>query len=207
MKSNMKKNILWLIVMLVLTAGNVFAQKWYGIVNYQMATPLGDTKEYTNEFSFRGWGLEFRKTVSPGVTAGIAFGWNVFYERTNELIRLGGDTDGAIYGLQDRYINALSFMLNSHKYFGNRDGGFFAGINAGGAYMLQRLAIGIYEFDNNQWQWGAAPEVGFRFLLKGNSVLILNAKYYYYFNGELANGLDVNHQFISFGIGFAWRQY
>jgi hypothetical protein len=206
----MKKyiNKILLIVFSLLLVNTAFPQKWYGIVNYQMSAPLGDTKEFTDEFSFRGFGFEFRKALSRDLTAGISLGWNVFYQRTDELIELNTENPGAVYGVQDRYINAFPIMLNFHKYFGGGKGSiFFVGLNAGGSYTLQRIAIGIYEFDNNEWQWGAAPEIGVTIPMKGNSTLVINGKYHYYFTGELANGMDVNHQYVSIGIGFAWRQY
>jgi hypothetical protein len=52
-------------------------------------------------------------------------------------------------------------MLNAHQYFVKRKGiRPYIGLNAGGFYMLQRFDIGIHSFQEDEWQWGIAPEIG-----------------------------------------------
>ena len=73
--------------------------------------------------------------------------------------------------------------------------------------MLQRFSIGIRTLEDDQWQWGIAPEVGFIAPLSRSSTLIVSGKYNYAFSGESPLGGDINHQYWSIGIGFAWSQY
>ena len=81
----------WLFLVLVyflILQNQGYAQKWYGAATYQISFPTGDTKNFTNNTSFRGVGLDFRYTIQKSTTVGIAFGWNVFYERTDETFEL-----------------------------------------------------------------------------------------------------------------------
>src|SRR5262245_53987317 len=162
------------------------AQQWYGAATYQISFPLGDTKDAINEVSYRGFGLDFRKTISPGTTAGLLFGWNVFYERTHETTQLAqgwGDHSGppgAVTGTQDRTLNVFPIMAGVHRYLGQRGRALpYAGVSAGGYIFLQRLGIGVSVIDNDRWDWGIAPEAGVVVPLERGSVLVVNGRYNY----------------------------
>ena len=117
------------------------------------------------------------------------------------------ENPGAITGLQDRTINAIPIMLNAHQYFGKRKGiRPYIGLNAGGFWMLQRFDIGIYRFQEDEWQWGIAPEIGVLVPLKGNSSIIVNGKYNYAFTGDSPVGGDINNEYWMIGIGYVWNQ-
>ena len=186
-----------------------YSQWWYGAVSYQASLPNGDTKEFAGNTSWRGVGLDFRKSVNATTTWGLFFGWNVFHERVNETI-IGIEIDGnpgAITGLQDRTVNSFPMMLNVHKYFGSEGGTRpFIGINAGGFIMNQRFEIGLRMLDETQWQWGGAPEIGVVIPAGYSSKIILNAKYYYALTGDSILGDSINHSYFTFGVGFAWEQ-
>jgi hypothetical protein len=187
--------------------GSGNAQQWYGAATYQISFPLGDTKEAIDEISYRGFGLDFRKTISPGTTAGLLFGWNVFYERTHETTQLETNPPGAVTGTQDRTLNVFPIMVGVHRYLGQRGRALpYAGVSAGGYIFLQRLGIGISVIDNDRWDWGIAPEAGVVVPLERGSVLVVNGRYNYAFTGESVGGEDINHQWWGINVGFAWRQ-
>ena len=202
----------WLILLVVfcsipLSQGIAQRHTWFGAATYQVSFPLGDTKNFTDETSFRGFGLDFRYTVQKSTTVGLSFGWNIFHQRTSETAELGTKNPGAISGTQDRYINAFPIMANVHYYFGER-GRIrpYVGLNAGGYFMLQRFAIGIVALDNDRWEWGMAPEVGFIIPVERDFAIMVNGKYNYAFTGESVLGNDINHSYVGLNIGFVWQQ-
>lgn len=202
----MKK--LTLLFMVLLFTVPCLAQEWIGSALYQAAVPTGDTKTFVDAASFRGVALDFRKTLDPNTTFGVFFGWNIFYKRLNETIELKTPNPGALTGLQDRTLNAFPIMLNVHRYFGDKKAARpYVGLNAGGFYMVQRLDIGIYSFQKDEWQWGAAPEFGVLVPVKGDNSIILNLKYNYAFTGESPIGADVNNAYWTIGLGYAWNEY
>ena len=185
-----------------------FAADWLGIVTYQISMPTGDTEKFINDYSFRGFGLDFRAFANKNTTVGFATGWNVFHERTSKTIQLNTENPGAVTGVQDRVINAFPIMLNVHQYFGKRrDIRPYVGLSAGGFFMLQQFDIGIYSFEENEWQWGMAPEIGVIIPLKGNGSIIINGKYNYAFTGDNPMGGDINHEYWMLGIGYAWGRH
>jgi hypothetical protein len=209
----MKSNTLYLCILFtailcVATTGSVLAQEWSTALSYQISFPSGDTKDFTGETSFRGIGLDLRKEIAPATTAGLFFGWNIFYERTSETIEIHTENPGALTGTQDRFLNSFPIMLTIQRYFGKPRGPQpYVGLNAGGIVMLQELGIGLSSFKNDQWLWGGAPEVGVVVPLERDLNLIINGKYNYAFTGESALGNDVNHSYWVIGIGFAWQGY
>ncbi len=208
MKSD--KIFYWLLLIVVcclIPTNQGFAQKWYGAATYQISFPLGDTKNFTDATSFRGFGLDFRYTVQKTTTVGVALGWNSFHERTTETIELGTTNPGAITGTQNRHINSFPIMANVHYYFGERGGVRpYVGLNAGGYYMLQRFSIGISTIQNDRWEWGIAPEAGIIIPVDRDLAIMINGKYNYAFTGESVVETDINHSYVGLNIGVVWQQ-
>ncbi|HEY7751926.1 MAG TPA: hypothetical protein VH917_06505 [Ignavibacteriaceae bacterium] len=202
------KLFIWLIVIGIVCAlpmNSALAQKWYGAATYQVSMPFGDTKEFTDEISWLGWGLEYRSTMDKNSTLGVMFGWNVFHERTSETAQFEGEIPGAISGTQDRYINSFPIMASAHYYFLEKGSPRpFVGLNAGGAYTMQRFAIGVSLIDTDRWVWGVAPEAGVIFPVDREFGIMLNARYNYYFPVEGPLGRDISHNYLGIGIGFIW---
>jgi hypothetical protein len=182
------------------------AQDWYSALTYQISFPFGDTKNFTDATSFRGFGLDFRKAINPQTTLGLVFGWNTFYENTDETMQLKNTPKpGAVTGEQNRYLFAFPIMVNGHRYFGERRGFRpFVGLAFGGYVMVQRLEIGIVSLESEPWEWGVAPELGFVLPIDGAAMLFFSTKYNYAFTGETVAGQDINHSYLSLNMGFAW---
>jgi hypothetical protein len=181
------------------------AQDWYTGLTYDMSVPAGDLQEFSDEFSWRGIGLTFRKEVSKTMTAGLFFGWNVFHERTTETIEI---ERGAVTGTQDRTLNAFPMMVNAHYYLGDRgDIRPYIGLNAGGWIVLQRLEVGILAVEKDSFEWGIAPEIGTVIPISRDVTLLLNGKFNYAFTGEGLAGNDFNLSYYGINVGFAWQQY
>jgi hypothetical protein len=187
---------------------NGLAQDWSTALSYQISLPGGDTKNFTGETSFRGIGLDLRKEIAPATTAGLFFGWHVFYERIDETIQIQTENPGAITGMQDRFLNSFPIMLSLQRFFG-KAGGIqpFLGLNAGGFIILQEIGFGVSVFENDEWQWGGAPELGVVVPIDRDVSIIISGKYNYAFTGESVLGTDINNSYWTLGIGFAWEGY
>lgn len=194
--------------LVILTFSNGYSQReqWYGAFTYSVSFPTGDTKDFISEIGWRGIGLDYRYLVNKNVTVGLYFGWNVLYESAEGVTQLNTDPPGAIYGSQEKTINSFPIMASAHYYFGERRQlRPYIGFNAGGFYMLQSYEIGIYQYENNQWQWGIAPEVGIVAPVERDFGVIINGKYNMAFTGENALGADVNNAYWSVNVGVVWE--
>lgn len=182
------------------------AQFWgdsYSAVTYNMGLPTGDTKDFASPYSWRGMGLEFRKMNSPNTSIGFSLGWNVFHEETNETFEIASGS-GSASGNQDRTINAFPIMVGFQYYLGQEGAARpYVGLSGPGYYMIQRLDIGVFSFEDDGWNWGLAPEIGFLVPLQSEATLLLNIRYNYAFEGYDRGPFS----YIGFNVGFAWSSY
>lgn len=185
-------------------APRVRAQDWFTTATYQVSFPVEDTKRFTDEISFIGGGIDFRKKLTGGTTAGVYMAWNVFHERTNEKLDL---EFGAVTGSQDRYINSFPIMFGLYQYFGNRRSiRPYIGVNGGGFLYIQSFRIGITEIEEDTWEWGVAPEAGFVFPFQTGAWFVVNGRYNWSPSVETLAGNNVALTYYQLNLGFMWEQ-
>jgi hypothetical protein len=135
------------------------AQIGLGSVTWQVSGGLGDTKDFIDDVSFLGFGLEGRSYLGRHWTVGLSFDWQVWDQQTTDPIHIEG---GTISGRQYRYINAFPLLLNLHLYAGNiHDFRMYLGGGVGAYYIMKRLQIGLANLEDNDWFFGGGPEFGF----------------------------------------------
>jgi hypothetical protein len=202
MKGQKMKSVLLtgvLIGLLALAGGSTQAEE-FGALSYSMSLPTGDAHDYIQNTSFRGLGLSGRRFVKPNLTVGLLFGWNILYERTDRIIDI---ENGHVSGDQLRHINAFPMMVGAHLYMGQR-GKFrpYLAANVGAYYVMKRLDIGVYRFQDDHFHFGVAPEVGF-LLPAGGSAVIGSIRY----NHAFATDDSIDYTFWSFNIGMVVSEY
>ena len=184
-----------LLLMLLPTAEVRADNSTFGIA-WGIGVPTGDTNDYISEVSFRGMSVEWRNFYMRDAAYGINVGWNVFNE-TNDGTMIF--TDGAVTGKHWRYVNAIPIYGSWFKYFSTdqRSSRFYAGINAGTAWIERRTEMGLYQVTNDNWHLAIAPEVGWS--LPWDSFLgYVGVRYHYAFEA----GDSEAQQWIEFKIGF-----
>ncbi len=207
MKRDTMKALLMLLAagLIGLAAADARAQEWYGAATWQISIPTGDTKDFVDATSFRGFGLDFRKVVAPSTTAGFMAGWNVLYERRQGTYTYG---DATVTGTQDRTINSFPIMVNVHRYFGQKRGTRpYIGVNAGAMVVIQSFELGVYGVEEDNWDWGVAPEVGIVIPTQSGAGIVINARYNWSFTFQDLQGDDKDLAYWGINIGFVWEQY
>lgn len=194
----------YIILFLVIAASmSVNAQSMWNLT-YEMAFPAGVTKDFANDFSFRGFSIDGRKFINKNITLGGTWSWNVLYERRKqELYDIQDNVQ--IHGDQFRTGNYMPFMMNGHYYLGE-DGGVrpFIGTGAGIIWKEELMQMGVATIINdNAWQFGFTPEVGI-FIPAGNSgFLYTHFKYTY----GVATGKLEPTSYFTIGIGIGWENF
>jgi len=192
------------LVLLMFGTGYSQKEQWYGAFTYSVSIPTGDTKSFVEEISWRGIGLDYRYMIDRTYSVGLNFGWNVFYERAEN--KTTQTENGAVTGTSDRTLNIFPIMANIHYYFGERKSVRpYVGLNAGGNYVNQRFAIGVFLWEDDSWQWAIAPEAGVAIPVERDFGILLNGKYNYAFTGESVFGTDVNNSYWQINVGVIWE--
>jgi outer membrane protein W len=185
------------LTLLVVSGAEAKAQEWFWGMEYMVGIPTSDTKGFTNDFSWRNFGIEGRYSMTNNVSLGLFFGWNVFTEQTDSVISFEGID---VSGDQFRYVNSFPIMATAHYYLG-RPGGIrpYAGVGLGTYYIENRLDIGLSSITAKNWHLGVAPEIGLVFPVDWHVRAFLNARY----NWAIKSG-GIEHTYLTIGLGFAW---
>ena len=193
------RRFLPVLLLVPLSAAPVQAQSWWG-VTYAPSVPLSNTKDFTDNGSWRGINLEYKKAVKENVTAGLSFGWHVFDEQTDQVVSAFGVD---ISGDQFRYVNSFPLLANV-SYFLGKPGGVrpFIGADVGLYIMEHRLDIGLYTVHETNTHFGFGPEAGFAVPVRPNMSFLVTGRYNY----ALSAGSVDTQQYLNFGVGFAWNQ-
>ena len=198
------------ILILIITA-SVSAQS-LGSITYNVSFPSGNLKDYVNDMSWRGFGMEGRWFSNKNISFGLSFAWTVFDQRTTELIQIVNEgVSGAVSGTQVRVVNSLPILATAHYYTGKRRDQFrfYFGTGAGMYYIKQRLEIGLVAFNSDNWHFGLAPEAGVLISLNRDFTMIFNAKYNYAFSAgkPLGGGDDNTYEYWGINVGFVWQSF
>ena len=106
------------LLLIPLGTGSASAQ-WWTAISYQPAAPLDNTKDFTDNFGWRGVGLDFKKQVKPALAVGLSFGWQVFDQQTDDVVSAFGLD---ISGDQFRYVNSFLCWRTSRISSGSNAG-------------------------------------------------------------------------------------
>ncbi len=176
----MKKNKIFLTGIFVVLLGISSFGQGGGIWNFDwnMGFPMGDTKDFIGQPSFRGFSIEGRGFVTQSIAIGGIGGYSVFYENLGFVTTVSEDGTKSIYGYKRRYLNTMPLMVTGHYYFSQGQIQPYIGVGVGTYYIESRDFMGIYYTQGKDWHFGFAPEVGVVMPFgSGNTGLNVNFKY------------------------------
>lgn len=132
-----------------------------GIWNFDwnIGIPLGETADFIDQPSFRGFSVEGKGFVTDNMTVGGQAGWQTFYQDFGWVTEAVGET-GTVYGYKRRYLNAVPIMVSWDYYFMQGLVMPYLGFGVGTYYMESRNFLGSYYIQGDDWHFGLAPEVG-----------------------------------------------
>ena len=199
----MKTNKTLLILSLIFAISFSSYSQGGGIWNFQwvIGFPVGETNDFLDQTSFRGFGLEGRGYVTDKLTVGGRAAWQTFYQDNGFVTSELGD-NGAISGFQRRYINAIPLTVNSHYYFGYGLVLPYVGVGIGGYYIETRDYLGIYYVREKAWHFGVAPEVGVVVPFGSGSSTGLNVALKYQYAAKTKDTQAVSWVELDIGISY-----
>ncbi len=201
----MKNVCVVLIILAAFTAG--YAQYGgMGGFTYNMSQPMSETKDWIQEFSWRGFSLQYYYFSSDKTSLGLESGWCVFGQRLDGVTNL---PNGAISGTQIRELSALPFLVTGNYYFkplGDEISPYIS-LGLGGYYITDKLSLGIFALQEDNLHFGVAPELGFlipvgddyiKFALKYNRAVPA---------GKSTIGEKRGYSFMGINVGVAFSAF
>ena len=193
----MKKYIIALSVMFL--ALTVNAQEVIWKLTYDVGIPFSETKEFTDNASWRGLTLDFDRFLSQNMAVGMGFSWNTFVEKEPNSYY---ESDNAlIHGTQVRYINTIPILVRfSYYHHMDANNSLYGTLGVGTAWQETRRQIGTFSIVGNYWQFALSPEIGYVFPVGFQNYLTAKVRYMHAFETSDAPTLS----YVGIGIGFAW---
>lgn len=191
----MKKNLIlfFLLIGLVATAS---AQRSLYSFNYAITLPTGNTADFIDVVSGRGFVFEYQKFIKSNVAIGGEVGHTTIFERTDNEVYTR--ESASLSGIQYRYQYSYPIMATAAYYhsFTNLFRPYFS-LGIGTVANKRTIEMGMYESDETHWQFGFRPELGTLIQPSNNIAFRVGAKYY----GTLEGGGLEGQSNLSFNIG------
>ena len=195
---------IYIAILIFVMSNSIFAQYYRPItgLSYNMGLTTGSTKDFADDYSWRGLGIDYKRFTDRNISVGFSTGWNIFDQKVRGLINL---ERGAVSGLQVRHINAFPILVNANYHFDSRESQVkpYVGFNIGTYYIIQRFDIGVITIEEDNWHFGIAPELGF-IIPFGYMFTTWSVKFNYAFAaGKSIAGDAKDYSYWGFNIGFA----
>ena len=201
--------IKYIIAVIAIVSCTSFAQELLTNATWSIGIPVSKTNQFTTDVTYQGFTISGRRFLDKENSVGFMAGWNIFDERNAEPINvISGTGSGTISGTQVRSINSFPLLVGLHHHYGKKDDmRAFIGLNTGLYYILQRLDIGTYRLDNDNWHFGLAPEAGVIIPFDGEDTgFYVGARYNYAFDSGTSLGGNENnfYSYWEINLGFAF---
>jgi len=199
----MKLNKIFLTAILIVTMSLSSFSQGGGIWNFQWAIgfPVGETSDFLNQTSFRGFGIDGRGYVTDRLTVGGRAAWQTFYKDFGYVSESSDNV--TVSGFQRKYINAIPLTVNTHYYFGSGLVLPYVGIGIGPYYIESRNYMGIYYVQEKAWHFGVAPEIGV-VVPFGNSNTGINVALKYQYAAKTKDTQAVSWVELDIGIAYVF---
>lgn len=145
---------------LLLMVSSSYAQHSVAL-QYSLNFPTGNTSDYIGNVSPRGATLDYRYRIMPDLSVGFSTAWYSFYEEKSYDTYTSSNGAIDITGKQYRYINSSPLLFTVDYYLATGETiSPFIGLGIGTTYNRLDTDIGLYEIEQESWQFTLAPEVG-----------------------------------------------
>lgn len=178
-------------------SGSLLAQRSLFSFNYAVTVPTGNTADFIDVVSGRGFYFEYQKFIDSHVAIGGEVGYSTIYERTENEVYTR--ETASLSGIQYRYQHSFPILATASYYHSFTDliRPYFS-MGIGTVANRRTIEMGMYESDDTHWQFAFRPEIGALIQPADNIAFRIGAKYY---GGASGGGLDGQSQ-LSFNFGF-----
>ncbi len=196
----MKKIKIFIIATVVFFSGiSTFGQDgFYTNLGYDITIPMGNTRDFISNTSFRGFTMSFGDFVTDNIAVEFRWSWHVFYQEMpyDEY----SDGTRTVSGKQYRYINSFPLAVGGKYFFTGSGVRPYIGFGLGAYKLRKRTDMGIFYSETRQWQFGLTPEAGILYTFDNGVGIMANARYDVMFK---AGDID-NQSNLAFSLGFVF---
>ena len=181
----------------------VLAARGIGGFTYDVSAPTGETADFADKLSLRGFGMEAKWFRGEHTAVGFTWHWNVFHRQLNGTCEV---ENGHVTGHQFHRIYASPILVAYYYHWGDirygRGTMYYGGMGGGAYWVERRLEVGTGAHQWTTWHMGLCPEVGLYHGLSFGAYLNVSARYNYAFK----SGDAPSQSYFCFCLGVAWAK-
>jgi outer membrane protein len=142
-------------IIVLLFSTPIYSQQILGL-SYNISIPQGDMREFIDNTSYAGFGIEGRQFINEQISMGLSFGWSKFRQESQQV-------SGTTIILEENLLDSFPLVFNASYYMFDEATGFrpYAGFNAGVYFINARRISTQRSFQDKSLYFGVAPEIGF----------------------------------------------
>lgn len=181
---------------------SVYSQGTLIKINYAPSLPLGNTADFSGNFSGRGFNVEFYKLSDNKKGFGAEVGNVTFFEKVPDQTINSGSV--AIHGNQFRNISITPLLLQ-YIYIFNSTGPIrpYASFGAGIGINTQTIDMGVFVDKVQSNQLTIKPELGLIYEISDYVGIKLSGKYYQTFENSTMD----SHSLLGINVGFVMLNF
>jgi len=169
------------------------------LIGWGLAQPLGDLEDYQTGTSVAGMSLEFRSTVKPRISVGLAFDYNRFEHTSFETVQKPGNA--VLSGPAYRYADQFGIKVTFHGYLLDGPLRPYGGVGIGGDWSYAYVQSADLASTESGFHFLVTPEVGLIWqIVGGGTSVALNVAVRYNYSTASFQNVD-NAQWLSEVIG------
>ncbi len=201
----MKKYIIILFAVMALGISKGIAQEstiWE--LEWNISFPMGGMKDFFNENSLRG--IEFGGTYSfeTNVTVGGTMTYAAFFSKS-DFITVEWDNK-ALSAVQMRDLYSYAFMAEGgYAYKSNSPVTPYFKLGIGAYGTEQYTTIGLLYLNEDNWDFGMRPEVGFYYVPEFFSMGVMANIKYNWIPSYQGSGLLDQVSYLTLGLGIVFQ--
>jgi opacity protein-like surface antigen len=191
----MKKNLL-LFLLLIGSGITAQAQRSLYSFNYVVTVPTGNTADFIDVTSGRGFAFEYQKFIKGHISIGGEVGHATIFKRTENEVYTR--ETASLSGIQYRYQYSYPIMATGAYYHSFTDlFRPYVSFGLGTIANKRTIEMGMYQSEETHWQFGFRPELGTLIQPSDNVAFRVGAKYY----GTIKGGGLEGQSNLSFHFG------
>ncbi|MBN7812836.1 outer membrane beta-barrel protein [Algoriphagus sp. H41] len=191
----MKKQLTFFLLLLGI-GFSAQAQRSLYSFNYVVTVPTGNTADFIDVTSGRGFVFEYQKFIKDHLAVGGEVGHSTIFKRTENEVYTR--ETASLSGIQYRYQYAYPIMATAAYYHSFTDlfRPYFT-LGIGTVANKRTIEMGMYQSEDTHWQFGFRPELGTLIQPSDNVAFRVGAKYY----GTVEGGGLEGQSNLSFNVG------
>ena len=180
--------------------------RWMMGVNYSVAGPVGDFKNYVGKTSPRGWNANIDYQVTEKISAGLFVGFQDFYEKKDRA--LYKTVDGSdISAVLSNSVQMIPILANvRYQFLSTGTVQPYGALGIGANIIMNSQYLGEFAVSENKFGFAVRPAAGVFVPFRKESETGLNLSGAFNYMPHSSDNIDVgNLSHWSVGIGIRFR--